>query len=101
MQAIGLTFVDWLVIAIYFGFVLGIGFYLRRYTKTEVDFFLAGRKNSAWVAGPAHLLRRDHRHQPVHEEETRGGAGGPGQRPGVCWGAVMVAAGAIFFFRNR
>lgn len=30
MQAIGLTFVDWLVIAIYFGFVLGIGFYLRR-----------------------------------------------------------------------
>ena len=55
MQAIGLTFVDWLVIAIYFGFVLGIGFYLRRYTKTEEDFFLAGRKNSAWVAGLAFL----------------------------------------------
>jgi len=45
MQAIGLTFVDWLIIAIYFGFVPGIGFYLRRYTKTEEDFFLAGRKN--------------------------------------------------------
>ncbi len=55
MQAIGLTFVDWLIIAIYFGFVLGIGFYLRRYTKTEEDFFLAGRKNSAWVAGLAFL----------------------------------------------
>ncbi len=55
MQAIGLTFADWLVIAIYFGFVLGIGFYLRRYTKTEEDFFLAGRKNSAWVAGLAFL----------------------------------------------
>jgi SSS family solute:Na+ symporter len=55
MEAIGLTFVDWLVIAIYFGFVLGIGFYLRRYTKTEEDFFLAGRKNSAWVAGLAFL----------------------------------------------
>jgi SSS family solute:Na+ symporter len=55
MQAIGLTFVDWLIIAIYFGFVLGIGFYLRGYTKTEEDFFLAGRKNSAWVAGLAFL----------------------------------------------
>ncbi len=55
MQAIGLTFVDWLVIAIYFGFVLGIGFYLRGFTKTEEDFFLAGRKNSAWVAGLAFL----------------------------------------------
>ena len=55
MQSIGLTFVDWLIIAIYFAFVLGIGFYLKRYTKTEEDFFLAGRKNSAWVAGLAFL----------------------------------------------
>ena len=55
MQAIGLTFVDWLIIAIYFGFVLGIGFYLRSYTKTADDFFLAGRKNTAWVAGLAFL----------------------------------------------
>jgi len=55
MQAIGLTFVDWIIIAVYFGFVLGIGFYLKRFTKTEEDFFLAGRKNSAWVAGLAFL----------------------------------------------
>ncbi len=55
MQAIGLTFIDWLIIAIYFGFVLGIGFYLRSYTKTEDDFFLAGRKNTSWVAGLAFL----------------------------------------------
>ena len=47
MHAIGLTFVDWLIIAVYFGFVLGIGFYLRVYTKTEEDFFLAGRQ-IAW-----------------------------------------------------
>jgi SSS family solute:Na+ symporter len=45
MHAIGLTFVDWLIIAVYFGFVLGIGFYLRVYTKTEEDFFLAGRQS--------------------------------------------------------
>ena len=55
MTAIGLTPVDWLIILIYFGFVLGLGWYLKRFTKSEEDFFLAGRKNSAWVAGIAFL----------------------------------------------
>ena len=55
MSAIHLTFVDWLIIAIYFAFILGIGFYLKRFTKNQEDFFMAGRKNSAWVAGLAFL----------------------------------------------
>ncbi|NLP09293.1 Na+/galactose cotransporter, partial [bacterium] len=50
-----ISWVDWLIIAIYFLFVLGIGFYLKKYTKTGEDFFIAGRKNSAWVAGLAFL----------------------------------------------
>jgi len=55
VHAIGLGFADWLIIAIYFGFIIGIGFYLRKYTKSQEDFFLAGRKNSSWVAGLAFL----------------------------------------------
>lgn len=55
MESIQLAFSDWLIIALYFGFVLGIGWYLRKFTKSENDFFLAGRKNSAWVAGLAFL----------------------------------------------
>lgn len=55
MEAIGLSIIDWLIIAIYFIFVLGIGFYLKRYTISDEDFFLAGRKNSSWVAGLAFL----------------------------------------------
>lgn len=47
--------VDWLIIAIYFAFVLGIGAYVRRQTRTGNDFFMAGRRNSAWVAGLAFL----------------------------------------------
>jgi solute:Na+ symporter, SSS family len=43
--------VDIAIIAIYFAMVLGIGFYLQRYTKTGEDFFLAGREMTAWVAG--------------------------------------------------
>ena len=55
MSSIGLTHLDWLIILFYFGFVLGIGYYLRRYTKSQEEFFLAGRKNSQWVAGLAFL----------------------------------------------
>src|SRR3989304_1791722 len=55
MEAIGLSTIDWIIIFIYFGFVLGIGIYLRKYTKSQEDFFLAGRKNSSWVAGLAFL----------------------------------------------
>jgi SSS family solute:Na+ symporter len=43
--------VDFLIIAIYFVVVLAIGFYLKRYTKTGEDFFMAGRGMTAWVAG--------------------------------------------------
>ncbi len=55
MVTIGLSPVDWLIIALYFAFVIGLGFYLKRFTKTQDDFFIAGRKNSAWVAGLAFL----------------------------------------------
>jgi solute:Na+ symporter, SSS family len=43
--------IDFAVIVIYFAMVLGIGFYLKRYTKRGEDFFLAGREMTAWVAG--------------------------------------------------
>jgi SSS family solute:Na+ symporter len=43
--------VDFVIIIIYFAMVLGIGFYLKKYTKTGEDFFLAGREMTAWVAG--------------------------------------------------
>lgn len=55
MGNISLTFVDWAIIALYFVFILGIGFYLKRYANTGKGFFLAGRSQSAWVAGLAFL----------------------------------------------
>jgi solute:Na+ symporter, SSS family len=55
MHTIGLSVFDWVIILTYFGFVLGIGLYLRRFMKSQDDFFLAGRKNSSWVAGLAFL----------------------------------------------
>lgn len=55
MSTIELSFADWLIIGIYFVFIIAIGFYLRRFTRSDEDFFLAGRRNSSWVAGLAFL----------------------------------------------
>ena len=38
----GLTTIDWVIMAVYFALVLGIGAALKRYMKTSADFFLAG-----------------------------------------------------------
>ncbi|HVN47809.1 MAG TPA: sodium:solute symporter family protein [Bacteroidota bacterium] len=46
-----LGWVDSLLVIIYFLFVLGIGYYLMRFTKTGDDFFMAGREMTAWIAG--------------------------------------------------
>ena len=43
--------VDYVIVAIYFLVVLGIGFYLKRFANTGEDFFMAGRKMTAWIAG--------------------------------------------------
>ena len=48
-----LTAIDWLIMAVYLVFVLGIGFWLRRSIRTSTDFFLSGRSIPAWVAGLA------------------------------------------------
>src|SRR5687768_6960989 len=50
-----LTFVDWSIMLVYFAFVLGIGYQLRRYMRTSTDYFLSGRSIPAWVAGLAFL----------------------------------------------
>jgi SSS family solute:Na+ symporter len=47
--------VDILLIVIYCGFVLTIGFRLRRQMVGSAEFFMAGRSMPAWVAGLAFL----------------------------------------------
>jgi SSS family solute:Na+ symporter len=50
-RLLSLSFVDLLIIILYFGMVLAIGFYLKRFTRTGEDFFMAGREMTAWIAG--------------------------------------------------
>jgi len=52
---VNLSIIDWLIMLVYFAFVLGIGFALKRYMRTSNDFFLAGRSIPAWVCGLAFI----------------------------------------------
>jgi len=42
---------DLTVIAVYFGMVIWIGFYLKGRSNTSEEFFMAGREMTAWIAG--------------------------------------------------
>ena len=47
--------IDYAILIVYFLFVLGIGFALKRYMKTSTDFFLSGRSIPAWITGLAFI----------------------------------------------
>ncbi len=47
--------IDWLIILIYFVFVLGIGWALKKYMKDASAFLEAGRSLPAWVTGLAFI----------------------------------------------
>jgi SSS family solute:Na+ symporter len=47
--------IDYVILAIYFVVVLGIGFVARLAIKTDLDFFLSGRSLPAWITGLAFI----------------------------------------------
>jgi SSS family solute:Na+ symporter len=49
------TFVDYLLVVVYFAVVLLIGFAARRRVSDSLDFFLSGRSLPAWVTGLAFI----------------------------------------------
>jgi len=55
VQHIELHIIDYVILILYFVFVLGIGWALKRHMKTSTDFFLSGRSIPAWITGLAFL----------------------------------------------
>ena len=47
--------IDYLILIVYFAFVIGIGWALKRFMKGSTDFFLSGRSTPAWVTGLAFI----------------------------------------------
>ena len=55
MRVCGLGPVDYVIMLIYVGAVLAIGWVLRSYMKTSSDFLTSGRSIPAWVTGLAFI----------------------------------------------
>jgi len=55
MPQISLGWLDYSIMAIYVGFVIGIGYALKKYMKSSSDFFLSGRSIPAWITGLAFM----------------------------------------------
>jgi solute:Na+ symporter, SSS family len=49
------SWIDYVIIALYFAFVIGIGILASRGVSDSVDFFLSGRSLPAWVTGLAFI----------------------------------------------
>ncbi|MFC7375535.1 sodium:solute symporter family protein [Brachybacterium sp. GCM10030268] len=47
--------IDYAIIALYFAFVLGVGWYAKRGVSNSIEFFLSGRSLPAWVTGLAFI----------------------------------------------
>jgi len=52
---VDMSWIDYLIMMIYFVFVLGIGWFLRKHMKDANAFLEAGRSIPAWVAGLAFI----------------------------------------------
>ena len=78
-----LTFIDWTIMVIYFVFVLGIGFALKRYMKTSTDFFLSGRSIPAWITGLAFISANLGAQEVI-------GMGASGAKYGICHQSLLL-----------
>ncbi|MFI5337254.1 MAG: sodium:solute symporter family protein [Opitutales bacterium] len=52
---VNLTWLDYFILLAYTGFVVGIGFALRKYMKSSSDFLTSGRSIPTWVTGLAFI----------------------------------------------
>ena len=50
-----LAFVDYVILALYFAFVLGIGWFIRRRVSTSEDFLTSGRSVPVWITSLAFI----------------------------------------------
>lgn len=55
MEIFNLTWIDYTIMIIYFAFVLGIGWALKKYMRNAQAFLEAGRSLPAWVTGLAFI----------------------------------------------
>jgi Na+/proline symporter len=92
-----LTIIDWVVIALYFIFNVGVALYLRkRATKSVSDFFISGRNVTWWLAGTSMVATTFAADTPlvVTGLVARNGIAGNW----IWWSMVFSGMLTVFFF---
>src|SRR5450756_73534 len=92
-----LTVIDWVVIALYFIFNVGVALYLRkRATKSVSDFFISGRNVTWWLAGTSMVATTFAADTPlvVTGLVARNGIAGNW----IWWSMVFSGMLTVFFF---
>src|SRR5687767_15731369 len=97
MLTVQLTWLDWLVVALYFLINIAIGFYYKARAGSSVnEFFLSGRNVPWWLAGTSMVATTFAADTPLVVTglvATRGVAGN-----WVWWSFVMSGMLTVFFF---
>lgn len=92
-----LTAIDWLVIAAYFVFNLGVGlYYRRRATQSTSEFFVGGRKMSWWMAGTSMVATTFAADTPLVVTGLVAANGIAGNW--IWWNMLLCAMLTVFFF---
>src|SRR6187397_2400019 len=92
-----LTVLDWIVIAAYFAFNLGIGlYYARRARGSTSEFFLSGRDVPWWLAGTSMVATTFAADTPLAVTELVVKYGIAGNW--LWWNMVMSGILTVFFY---
>src|SRR5215218_1540200 len=97
MLAVQLTWLDWLIVALYFAFNIGIGFYYKARAGSSVsEFFLSGRNVPWWLAGTSMVATTFAADTPlaVTGMVARGGIAGNW----LWWNFVASGMLTVFFY---
>ena len=54
-ESFNIGWIDYTIMLVYFVFVLGIGWALKRYMKSSSDFLMGGKSIPAWITGLAFI----------------------------------------------
>ena len=88
--------IDWLILTIYFLITLFIGFWLSARNKTEVDYFVAGRRLNGWLAGASMAATTFSIDTPLYVAGIIGARGLAGNWEWWSFGLAHVAMTVVF-----
>ncbi len=91
-----MTFIDWLILAIYLVVTVLMGIIFSKRNSTEIDYFVAGRRLTGWIAGASMAATTFSIDTPLYVAGVVGTRGLAGNWEWWSFGFAHVALAVIF-----